>query len=92
MMLRTLRKKENVVTLVDSEDETEEVAMNIKQEPSEKDTTVSNNQNIQIIMENDSRGRFVQTVADHLKEANLSKGAMLALQSKILATIADHIS
>ena len=100
-MLDISTKCEKVITLEDSEDETEEVAsestVTIKQEPIDvventDKVEVETTTKIQIIMENDSRGRFVQTVADHLREANLSKGAMLVLQSKILATIAEHIS
>ena len=97
----TLEDSEDETDVIYGRPQTEKVveSLDIKQEPSdtvelEKDESKkkTKNQHLQITLTNDSHGRFVQTVADHLGEANLSKGAMLALQSKILATIADHIS
>ena len=41
---------------------------------------------------NDSYSQFGQSVANHLRESDLSKGALLVLQGEILATIAKHIA
>ena len=49
----------------------------------------SNNTNNSI---NDSYAQFGQSVANHLRESNLSKGQLLVLQGEILATIAKHVA
>ena len=41
---------------------------------------------------NDSYAQFGQSVANHLRESNLSKGQLLVLQGEILATIAKHVA
>ena len=41
---------------------------------------------------NDSYAQFGQSVANHLRESNLSKGKLLVLQGEILATIAKHVA
>ena len=41
---------------------------------------------------NDSFAQFGASVANHLRESQLPKGALLALQGEILATIARHVS
>ena len=40
---------------------------------------------------NDSYAKFGESVANHLREANLSKGTLLILQGEILAAIAKHV-
>ena len=95
-----------IITLEDSDDEADQTqtashegsmpALNIKQEQLETNTEKGEVQ--QPLQEknnmttaDDSFAQFGQTIVKHLREANLSKGAMLMLQGKLLATIAEHI-
>ena len=51
-----------------------------------------NSNNISNNINNDSYSQFGQSVANHLRESNLSKGQLLVLQGEILATIAKHVA
>ena len=52
-------------------------------------TQSNNSNNVNGI--NDSYAKFGESVANHLREANLSKGTLLILQGEILAAIAKHV-
>ena len=55
----------------------------------ESNTQSNNSNNVNGI--NDSYAKFGESVANHLREANLSKGTLLMLQGEILAAIAKHV-
>ena len=97
--------QQEIITLEDSEDESDQAqpacykipmaTLKIKQEPSETSTEKGEVQQPckekKTTNEDDSFAQFGQTIVKHLREANLSKGAMLKLQGKLLATIAEHM-
>ena len=82
-----------VITLEDSEDEPDQT--NVETLPNEKDESnvrvIKVETNCETDLENDSYYQLGQRIVNHLRGAKLSKGAMIAIESELLATIARHI-